>query len=107
MAQWRLLEVALAMPGSSGADLARACRVTAQTAQAIIASLERAGFLVRTPHPVHGRVLQVYVSNTGERRVEEGRALIAGVEERLCAGFTPEERTQLARLLAMAIGAVS
>lgn len=105
-AQWRALDAALDAPGSSSAELARHCGVSAQSMQAIVATLETDGLLVRQPHPVHGRVLQIYVSNAGELRHAEGSAVVSAVEEQLLATFSSEERAELARLLAMMLGSV-
>jgi len=103
-AQWRALDAALEAPGSSSAELARRCGVSAQSMQAIVATLEADGLLVRQPHPVHGRVLQIYASNAGELRHAEGATVVFGVEEQLLATFSSEERAELARLLAMMLG---
>ena len=102
-AQWRVLDAAIAAPGSSGAELARSCGVTAQTMHALIMTLERDGLVVRQPHPVHGRVQQVYVSNAGEERHREGSGAIGAVESRLLAAFTDEETREFERLLDMAV----
>ena len=105
-AQWRALDAAIAAPGSSGAELARRCGVTAQTMQALIVTLERDGLVVRQPHPVHGRVQQVYVSNAGEERHREGSDTIGAVESRLLAAFTDEETREFERLLNMAVASL-
>ena len=105
-AQWRVLDAAIAAPGSSGAELARSCGVTAQTMHALIMTLERDGLVVRQPHPVHGRVQQVYVSNAGEERHREGSGAIGAVESRLLAAFTDEETREFERLLDMAVAAL-
>ncbi len=48
-----------AYPGLSGADLTRVALLTPQTVGVvIIRNLERDGAIRRTPHPVHGRILQ-------------------------------------------------
>ena len=102
-AQWRALDAAIAAPGSSSAELARRCGVTAQTMQALIVTLERDGLIVRRPHPIHGRVQQVYVSNAGEERHRAGSDTIGAVESRLLAAFTDEETREFERLLDMAV----
>jgi len=104
--QWRALDAALSSPGSSSADLARACHVTPQTMQQVVAHLEATGLLVRTPHPVHGRVQQIYLSNAGEMRHAEGSTLIAAVEDRVFMAFTPADRAAFARFVALASGAL-
>jgi DNA-binding MarR family transcriptional regulator len=104
MAQWTALRAANEQPGASGAELARACRVSAQTMHTTIAALERVGLVVRQPHAVHGRVVQVYLSNAGERRLAEGQVIVAETEDRVLAGLTEEEQELLVGLLARVAG---
>lgn len=105
-AQWRALDAALTLPGSSSADLARACQVTPQTMQQVVSHLETAGLLVRNPHQDHGRVQQIYLSNAGEMRHAEGKMAMATVEERLFMAFSPEDRAAFARFVVLALGAL-
>ena len=46
-------------PGMSGADLVRACNTTLQAMNGVLATLKREGLIDRHPHPTHGRILQV------------------------------------------------
>ena len=43
----------------SGADLVRACNTTLQAMNGVLATLKREGLIDRHPHPTHGRILQV------------------------------------------------
>jgi DNA-binding MarR family transcriptional regulator len=104
IAQWRALDAIREAPGASGAELARACGVTAQSMHTTLVGLEQAGLVVRQPHAVHGRVVQVYLSNAGERRLENGRSIIDGVETLVLAGLTPDERDLLEGLLVRVAG---
>src|ERR1700722_16102530 len=52
-------------PGLSGADLARVALLTPQTVGVIIRNLERDRAIRKTPHPVHGRVLQWTLTRHG------------------------------------------
>ena len=54
-----------AYPGLSGADLGRVALLTPQTVGIIIRNLERDGAIRKTPHPVHGRVLQWTLTRRG------------------------------------------
>src|SRR4051794_37664521 len=58
-AQYAALSVLARDPGISGADLARACNTTPQAMNGVLATLERDGLVERSPHPTHGRILQV------------------------------------------------
>lgn len=86
-AQYAVLSVLARDPGMSGADLARACNTTPQAMNGVLATLERDGLVERHPHPVHGRIRQVTVTDEAERRLKAAtpaiRALEAAIEEDL------------------------
>jgi DNA-binding MarR family transcriptional regulator len=105
-AQWRVLDAALNVPGSSSAELARACQVTPQTMHQLVSHLADAGLLVRKPHPVHGRIQQLYCSNAGELRHAEGALAAAGVEDRLLMALGEEDCVAFARFVSLALGAL-
>src|SRR3954467_8092268 len=83
--QYAVLSVLARDPGASGADLARACNTTPQAMNGVLATLERAGLIERRPHPTHGRILQVTLSDEGERRLASAtpavRALESAIED--------------------------
>jgi DNA-binding MarR family transcriptional regulator len=56
--QFAVLTMLNAYPGLSGADVARVALLTPQTVGVIVRNLERNGAIRKSPHPVHGRVLQ-------------------------------------------------
>jgi DNA-binding MarR family transcriptional regulator len=89
-AQYGVLSVLARDPGSSGADLARACNTTPQAMNGVLATLARAGLVERSPHPTHGRIVQITLSARGEERLAAAtpsvRALEASIEEGLPAG---------------------
>ena len=64
--QFAVLTMLKAYPGLSGADLARVALLTPQTVGVIIRNLERDGAIRKTPHPVHGRVLQWTLTRRGD-----------------------------------------
>jgi DNA-binding MarR family transcriptional regulator len=47
-----------ATPGLSNAELARQNLITPQTTNVILARLEAAGLIRRSPYPLHGRILR-------------------------------------------------
>jgi DNA-binding MarR family transcriptional regulator len=81
--QYAALSVLARDPGSSGADLARGCNTSAQAMNGVLSTLEREGLVERRPHPTHGRILQVWLTDEGERRLAaaapEVRALEAAI----------------------------
>lgn len=85
--QFVVLTMLKAYPGLSGADLARVALLTPQTVSVIIRNLERDGAIRKTPHPVHGRVLQWTLTSHGTRLLEKCRLIAQGHERRLADGL--------------------
>jgi len=97
-----------AYPGRSGADLARvACsprRPSASSSSAIIRNLERDGAIRRTPHPVHGRILQWTLTPRGLGLLEQCRRHAMALERRLGAGMNASEIATIRRWLSKIAG---
>ncbi|KGM31602.1 MarR family winged helix-turn-helix transcriptional regulator [Inquilinus limosus] len=98
--QFAALTMIAAYPGLSGADLARLAVLTPQTVSVIIANLERAGSVTRHPHPVHGRILTLEITDSGKALLARCRERVQVLEKALAAGLTPEEETVIRRWLA-------
>jgi DNA-binding MarR family transcriptional regulator len=94
-AQYAALSALESSPGLSGADIARQSFVTPQTMNEIVSNLEQAGFIERRQHPQQGRVLQAYLTRTGEQRLRQAHRLVGAVEERLVSGLNRTEQKQL------------
>jgi DNA-binding MarR family transcriptional regulator len=75
----------------SGADLARASSTTAQATNGVVATLEREGLVERRPHPTHGRILEVFLSDEGKRRVEAANPAVRELEAIIEAGYASEQ----------------
>ncbi len=86
-------------PRISNAELARAAFVTPQTMQAILVNLERAGLIVRNPHPEHGRVIMTELTAAGQKAVADGARAADVVERQLLARLSADEARQLCDLL--------
>src|SRR5580693_1023207 len=84
--QFVVLTMLRAYPGLSGADLARVALLTPQTVGVIIRNLERDGAIRKTPHPVHGRVLQWTLTRRGGTLLDNSRRRAVALERRLLAG---------------------
>ena len=93
------LSVLAEEPGLSNAKLARRSFVTPQTMNQILARLETAGLVERRPHPEHGRVLQAYLTEEGERLRRRCAERVDAVEERMVSGLSEDERSRLLGLL--------
>ena len=97
--QYAALSVVEGEEGVSGALLARRCFVTPQTMNGILVNLEKAGLLERRPHPEHGRVLQAYLTGSGERMLSRAHALVEAIEGRMLKDLTEDERGRLLSVL--------
>ncbi|HEY4833536.1 MAG TPA: MarR family transcriptional regulator [Bradyrhizobium sp.] len=97
--QFVVLTMLKAYPGLSGADLARVALLTPQTVGVIIRNLERARAIRKTPHPVHGRVLQWTLTRRGLTLLEKCRRRVMAVERRLAAGFSNKAQATVRRWL--------
>jgi DNA-binding MarR family transcriptional regulator len=98
--QFVVLTMLRAYPGLSGADLARVALLTPQTVGVIIRNLERDGAIRKTPHPIHGRVLQWTLTRRGETRLDKCRRHALAIERRLMAGLPKQAQATIRRWLA-------
>jgi DNA-binding MarR family transcriptional regulator len=98
--QFVVLTMLKSYPGLSGADLARVALLTPQTIGVIVRNLERDGAITKTPHPVHGRILQWTLTAHGGRLLEQCRKRAMTLEQRLAAGLTPRDERTIRRWLA-------
>ena len=97
--QFAVLTMLRAYPGLSGADLARVALLTPQTVGVIIRNLERDGAIRKTPHPVHGRVLQWKLTRRGGTLVEKCGRHVKALERRLVSGLAPKAQVTVRRWL--------
>jgi DNA-binding MarR family transcriptional regulator len=98
--QFVVLTMLRAYPGLSGADLARVALLTPQTIGVIIRNLERDGAIQKTPHPVHGRVLQWTLTPRGAALLAKCRRHAQAIERRLAAGLSAGAQRLIRRWLA-------
>jgi DNA-binding MarR family transcriptional regulator len=97
--QFIVLTMLKAYPGLSGADLARVALLTPQTVGVIIRNLERDGAIRKTPHPIHGRVLQWTMTRRGATLLEKCRRHAQALDRRLAAGLSAKAQTAVRRWL--------
>lgn len=90
-AQFGALFVLANEPGLSAADVARAMGTTPQAANLLVAGMEREHLVRRTPHPTHGRILEIFPTDEGTRRFRASRPFIRRLEEAMSAGLTEAE----------------
>lgn len=97
--QFIVLTMLKAYPGLSGADVARVALLTPQTVGVIISNLERDGAIRKTPHPIHGRVLQWTVTRRGDTLLGKCRRHALALERRLKAGISTKAQLTVRRWL--------
>ncbi|MDX3537094.1 MarR family transcriptional regulator [Streptomyces sp. MB09-01] len=86
-------------PGISAAGLARLCGVTPPTMNTVLKNLQERGLIERTPHELHGNVLETRLTDEGRAVMEVADAGAVAVERSLAQEFTAEERELLIRML--------
>lgn len=104
--QYAALSILADHPGSSNADLARRGFVTPQTMTDILRALHRDGLVVRTPHPLHGRILQYTITEAGERARQRGDAAVMEIERRMLSGLSGNDEHTLHDLLGRCIASL-
>jgi len=87
--QYAVLAYLKVEPGASNAALARQAFVTPQTMQAILVTLEKSGFIQRTPHPDHGRMQKTELTPSGAHALNAASAIVADVEALLVDAAFP------------------
>jgi len=97
--QFAVLTMLRAYPGLSGADLARVALLTPQTVGVIIRNLERSGAIRRTPHPVHGRLLQWTLTRRGGTLLDKCARHVRALERRLTGGLSAKAQATIRRWL--------
>jgi MarR family transcriptional regulator, organic hydroperoxide resistance regulator len=85
-AQLQVLKVIRDEQGGSGAQLARACHVTPQSAQALLKSLEDGGWITRTKDRVNDRILIAQLTPSGGELLDTAERLARVIEKRLWQG---------------------
>ncbi|MGY4708948.1 MarR family winged helix-turn-helix transcriptional regulator [Mycolicibacterium sp. CBM1] len=86
-------------PGVSTAELARRAQVRPQSIAHAVGKLEDQGLVERRPHPVHGKILQVFPTPTAKSALRGGSKALRQAEDVLLGGLAPDERQALADLL--------
>ena len=82
-------------PWLSNAELARRSLVTPQTMNGVVANLETAGLVVRSPDRDDGRLLRVALTSEGRRRLVDAHQRVLAVEARMVSALDDQRRTEL------------
>jgi MarR family transcriptional regulator, organic hydroperoxide resistance regulator len=99
-AQLHVLKVIREESGASGAQLARSCYVTPQSAQALLKGLEDGGWITRTKDRVNDRILIAELTPSGEELLRTAEKLARVIEKRLWRGVEREAVEALNEVLA-------
>jgi DNA-binding MarR family transcriptional regulator len=102
-AQLELLFALSREPGSSGAHLSRVCQVTPQTTHALLAAVERRGWVARAPHPENARVLLATLTRQGQQVLTSGKEIAIRLQGRMLRSLSSGEVRQLETTLAQLI----
>ncbi len=80
-------------------ELAAQLYLDKSTASRVVDALERKGYVARRPHPQDGRALQLEPTAAGHALHARIETDILAEERRLLAGFAPDVREAMVRLL--------
>jgi DNA-binding MarR family transcriptional regulator len=86
-AQLQVLKVIRDEP-ASGAQLARSCYVTPQSAQALLKGLEDGGWITRNKDRVNDRILIAQLTPSGVELLESAEKLVRVIEKKLWHGVS-------------------
>jgi DNA-binding MarR family transcriptional regulator len=98
-AQLQILFMLRSEPGVSGAKLARLCRVTPQTTQTLLKTMERNGWVERHKHAENERILLVSLTRSGRSLLERSHATALRLQKQMLAGFRRDEIRLLESML--------
>jgi DNA-binding MarR family transcriptional regulator len=89
--QLRFLHEVKVHPGSSGAQLARACYITPQSAQAMMARAVERGWIVRGSDTENHRLVTLRLTPAGERLLAYADGVLSRLEAEVWSGVTFSE----------------
>lgn len=105
--QFAVLTALAEEPGLSNADLARRAFITPQSMNETLRDLEQRGWVTRSRHPTHGRILQIALTDEGRATLQACDATVTVIEQRMLADLDTDQRRQLATALRSCIDALN
>lgn len=100
VAQQAALTILSDHDGLTSAELARRCQVTPQTMNSTVGRMEARGLVQRSPHPMHGTLIEIHLTQRGREVFERADALIEALDSDLAADLSPDELKALKEMLA-------
>jgi DNA-binding MarR family transcriptional regulator len=98
-AQIRLLSAIRSAPGSSGAQLARQCEVTPQSAQALIEKATKSGWITRTKDSINDRIVTASLTPAGEKLLKVAERSVRSLEAQTWQDLSPQTLKKLVKIL--------
>jgi DNA-binding MarR family transcriptional regulator len=89
--QFAVLNVIELEPGLHAADIARVCMLSRQAVKTIVGNLEKAKLVRMTAHEIHGRVIEIFLTDLGKKRLNQCLLLIKKIETSMLSGLTVNE----------------
>jgi MarR family transcriptional regulator for hemolysin len=100
-----LLNVIGAREGANQQELGSAMGIDRSTMVSLIDQLESAGLANRRPSATDRRAREIAITPKGRRLLQRSRRMISETEDEILARLTAEERSELERLLRLALEA--
>ena len=105
-AQMRFLREVKERPGSSGAQMARACYITPQSAQAMMVRAVEHGWVVRGKSLENDRVVTARLTPAGERLLAYADGVLERLEAEVWAGVGVAELRAMNATLERGLGRI-
>lgn len=90
--QFVVMTMLNAYPGISNAEIARLALLTPQTVSVIVSNLERSGAIRRLPHGVHGRILQIELTQEGASLLRRCQQRVHRLERQISEGLSDADQ---------------
>jgi MarR family transcriptional regulator, organic hydroperoxide resistance regulator len=103
-AQLQVLYAIRNEPGASGAQLARLCYMTPQSAQSLLKGLEMGGWIVRVKDKVNDRILIAQLTRSGEELLETAEKAARVIEKKVWKGVSDDAVGTLNAVLEQCLG---
>jgi DNA-binding MarR family transcriptional regulator len=100
VAQQAALTILSDHDGLTAAELARRCQVTPQTMNSTVGRMEARGLVQRSPHPMHGTLIEIHLTQRGREVFERADARIEALDSDLAGDLGPDELKALKEMLA-------
>jgi DNA-binding MarR family transcriptional regulator len=100
VAQQAALTILSDLDGLTAAELARRCQVTPQTMNSTVGRMEARGLVHRSPHPMHGTLIEIRLTQRGREVFRRADARIEALDSDLAADLSPDELKALKEMLA-------